>query len=262
MTSHLAEIAQVHTRLLRCALEVEDSRAYWQHAEVGGERATAQRAFTEFWFGARSLARIHVLLANFRARFDSYRKALRVLTGWTDMDPGTRRLICHWHLQLADPMYRSFTGRFLPERHERPKPDVTRDLAVAWVGEQAEGRWATSTRIQFGSKLLSSAFAAGLVASNRDPRTLTYPGVADEALTYLMYLLREVDFAGTLLDNPYTSSVGLRAPILEDRLRRLDALRFHRQGDVVDFGWHYADLCEWADDHIVGGARVHSGVMQ
>ena len=125
------------------------------------------------------------------------------------MDPGTRRLICHWHVQLADPLYRAFTGRFLPERHERSKPDVTRDLAVAWVGEQVERRWTMSTRIQFGSKLLSSAFAAGLVASNRDPRALQYPRVADEALTYLMYLLREVDFAGTLLDNPYTASVGL-----------------------------------------------------
>jgi hypothetical protein len=257
-----AEIAQVHTRILRCALEVEDSRAYWQHAEVGRAQAPAQQAFTEFWFGARSLARIHVLLANFRARFDAYPEALRVLTGWTDMDPGTRRLVCHWHLQLADPLYRAFTGRFLPQRHERPKPDMTRDLAVAWVGEQAEERWTTSTRIQFGSKLLSAAFSAGLVASNHDPRALQSPPVGDEALTYLMYLLREVDFAGTLLENPYTASVGLRGPILEDRLRRLDALRFHRQGDVVDFGWRYADLCEWADDHNIAGATVHSGVMR
>lgn len=261
MTDRPTEIAQVHTRLLRCALEVEDSRAYWQRVPVDGERAIAQRAFTEFWFGARSLARVHVLLANFRTRFDAYPKGLRVLKGWTDMDPGTRRLICHWHLQLADPLYRSFTGRLLPERYERPKPDVTRDLAVGWVGEQAERRWMMSTRIQFGSKLLSSAFAAGLVASNRDHRALQYPRIADEALTYLMYLLREVDFVGTLLDNPYTASVGLRAPVLEDRLRRLDALRFHRQGDVVDFGWRYADLCEWADDRVVAGAAFHSGVM-
>jgi hypothetical protein len=110
--------------------------------------------------------------------------------------------------------------------------------------------------------LLSAAFSAGLVASNRDPRALQYPAVGDDALTYLMYLLREVEFAGTLLDNPYAASVSLRAPILEDRLRRLDALRFHRQGDIVDFGWRYADLCEWADDHITSGAKVHSGVMR
>ena len=111
--------------------------------------------------------------------------------------------------------------RSVPKGTARLKPDMTRDLAVAWVGEQAEKRWTTSTSIQFGSKLLSAAFSAGLVASNRDPRALQYPAVGDEALTYLMHLLREVDFAGTLLDKSYAASVGLLKPVLEDRLRRL-----------------------------------------
>jgi hypothetical protein len=61
-----------------------------------------------------------------------------------------------------------------------------------------------TTRIQFASKLLSAAYSAGLLAGNRDPRAVVFPRVPDDALEYLMYLLREVTFEGTLLSNPYT----------------------------------------------------------
>jgi hypothetical protein len=94
-----AEATAVQTRLLKCALEVEDARAYWGNAGP----VTAQRAFEEYWFGARSLSRIAVLLSNMRARFDAFPAALSVLQGWPSMSPDTRRLVCHWHLQLADP---------------------------------------------------------------------------------------------------------------------------------------------------------------
>jgi hypothetical protein len=50
---------------------------------------------------------------------------------------------------------------------------------------------------------------AGLVVGIRDPRPLTFPQIPDEALTYLLYLLREVQLTGTLLDNLYLASVGL-----------------------------------------------------
>ena len=200
---------EVHTRLLRCALEVEDSRGCWQRVPVDGKHAIAQRAFNEFWFGARSLARVDVLLANFRTRFDAYPKALRI-SGLDRHGPGTRRLICHWHLQLADPLYRSFTGAYLPERtggragcHARPRRRMG--------GRTGRAAWTMATRIQFASKLLSAAFAAGLVASNRDPRPLSIRA-SPTRRSYLMYLLREVDFAGTLLENPYLASVGLARP--------------------------------------------------
>jgi hypothetical protein len=61
-----------------------------------------------------------------------------------------------------------------------------------------------------------------------------------------MYLLRGVRFEGTLLENPYLASVGLQGGFLEDRLRGLSALRFRRQGDLVDFGWQYGGIEEWA----------------
>lgn len=259
MTGRPSEEARVHTRLLKCTLEVENARAYWQHVASEGEKPSARQAFEGCWFGARSLPWVKVLLANFRARFDAYPAALAVLARWADMSPDTRRLICHWHLQLSDPLYRAFTGRYLVERHEGPRPEVTRDLVVKWIGQQEAERWGLPTRIQLASKLLSSALSAGLVKTNRDPRPLLYPRVGDEALTYLMFLLREVEFAGSLLDNPYTASVGLTGGYLEERLRGLSALHFRRQGDLVDFGWRYPSLGDWASASLFPNAGEHAG---
>lgn len=245
MSEPATETREVHTRLLKCALEVEDARAYWSHTDPGAD-PDPQAAFESYWFGAKSLARVKVLLTNFRSRFDAFPAALRVLHHWPHMEPDTRALICHWHLQLSDPLYRTFTGSWLVDRRERLRSDVTRDLVIAWVGEQGPGRWTTTTRIQFASKLLSAAKAAGLVGSSRDPRPLTFPRVGDDALTYLMYLLREVEVDGTPLDNPYLRSVGMDGGLLEDRLRGLDALRFRRQGDLAEFGWRHPSLEAWA----------------
>lgn len=249
MSDSPSEATEVHTRLLKCALEVADARAYWAHAG-NAKPVTAQRAFDEYWFGARSLARIEVLLANMRARFDAFPAALSVLHRWPTMSPDTRRLICHWHLQLADPLYRLFSGQFLPERFAGGRPEITRDRVVSWVGDQGPGRWTMATRIQFASKLLSAAFSAGLVAKRRDPRPLALPRVPDEALEYLMYLLRDVAFEGSLLDNLYLASVGLSGASLEARLANLPGMRFSRQGDLVDFGFCHADLRAWADSHL------------
>jgi hypothetical protein len=255
-----SEVTGIHTRLLKCTLEVEASRAYWERGgSVGG--STSRRAFEEYWFGARSLGRIEVLLANLRARYDAYPSALRALGAWNEMDPDTRRLICHWHVQLSDPLYRAFTGSFLVARRAGSRPIIAYELAVDWVSEQSGGRWNMATRIQFASKLLSSAYGAGLVASNRDPRPLILPRVSEPALTYLVYLLRGVQFEGTLLENPYLTSVGLQGGNLEDRLRELSALRFRRQGDLVEFGWAFAGLEDWASSLFLS-PRARAGGMR
>lgn len=239
------EATAVHTHLLKCALELEDARAYWAHTD-GSTPAIAQTAFDAYWFGARSLPRIRILITNMRGRFDAFPPALATLHRWPDMTPDARRAIAHWHLQLADPLYRAFTGTYLTDRRAGPRPTVTRDLVIAWVADQGPGRWTMATRIQFASKLLSAAYAAGLVATTRDPRPLTLPRIDDDALTYLLYLLRGVTFDGTLLDNPYLASVGLAGAALEDRLRTLRGLAFRRQGDLIDFGWRHPDLAAWA----------------
>ena len=246
-----AECVEIHNRLAKCGLEVNHCREYWPRAAavIGtgvNEKVNAKLAFEGCWFGAKSFPAVQLLLASLRVRFDAFPSALHVLAGWNEMAAETRRAICHWHLQLADPLYRRFTGGFLVERRDQQRMDITRDLVTRWVEAQLEGRWALNTCVKFSSKLLSAAYAAGLLSTNRDPRPMRYPMVDDMALTYLMFLLREVQFEGTLLDNPYLTSVGLRDDILERRLKRLTAIRFRRQADLVDFDWQFDSLADWA----------------
>jgi len=165
------------------------------------------------------------------------------------MAPATRVAICHWHLQLADPLYREFTGSYLEQRRQGPRPEVTKDLVTRWVGEQGPERWTMATRLQIASKLLSAAHSASLVTSKRDPRPLSYPRVPDDALEYFAYLLREIDFEGTLLANPYFASVGLSGGLLQDRLRALPGLTLRRQADLVDIDWNYPNLEAWGRAH-------------
>jgi hypothetical protein len=249
------EETQVHTRLLKCALEVDDCRQYWNHA-TPAHTITPRSAFDDYVFGARSLTRIEVLLANMRARFDAFPAALEVLHRWPHMAPDTRRLICHWHLQLADPVYRRFTGEFLVARRADARAHLTRDVVLRWVGDVDAGRWTMATRIQFASKLLSAAYSAGLVGSNRDPRPVVLPRVPDEALEYLLYLLREVTFDGDIRRNRFLSSVGFEGSALDERLRLLPSLDFARQADLVDYGWRYESLRAWADAHVASDRRL------
>jgi hypothetical protein len=253
-----SEATHLHTRLLRCALEVEDCRAYWAHVVAPGS-SKAPQAFTEYWFGARSLARVEVLLANMAVRFDAFPAALEVLHRWTEMSAETRRVICHWHLQLADPLYREFTGSYLVHRRAGLRAEVTRDVVVGWMAQHGEDRWTMATRIQFASKLLSASYSAGLVKSNRDPRPLALPRVPEIALEYLLHLLREVEVKGTLIDNPYLASVGLVGSLLDDHLRALSSVAFSRQGSLIDFGWRYPDLRAWADARVATAPQALIG---
>ena len=246
MSPRPTEVSEVTARILKCVLEVDNSRAYW-HRRQGNTAPSDQQAFEEYWFGAKSLARVKVLLSSFQARFDAIPEALAVLGRWTHMEPGTRNLICHWHLQFSDAMYRRFTGDYLAQRRHGTRNHITRAPVIAWIGEQGAGRWSMGTRIELASKLMSCAYAAGLLGSKRDPRPLATPRVHDEALAYLMYLLRGVEFQGTLLDNPYVASVDLSGRLFENRLGRLPGLHLRRQGDLLDFGWQYPGLREWGD---------------
>jgi hypothetical protein len=250
----LAEVTQAHSRLTSCGLEVEEARAYWAR-RASAPKPSAQQAFEGYWFGAKSLARVEVLLLNMRARFDAFPDALAALASWRDMSADARRIVCHWHLQLSDPLYRAFTGSYLAERRDSARPSVTLDLAVDWVTRQEGERWAMTTRVQLASKLLSSAHAAQLVTARQDPRPLAAPKVPSEALEYLLYLLRQTHIEGSLLDNPYLASVGLRGEALHARLRGLPSLDFQRQLDLTDFGWRYPDLKAWAEARFAAPRR-------
>lgn len=205
------ESTEVHTRILRLALGVDESRGYWEHVDpdvVGPERVEA--ANEAKWFGDKSAARVKFLLSAMQERFDAFPNALDVLRRWSSgLDDDARRAICHWHVQLADPIYRRFTGELLPKKRASKKPELDFAVVEAWVESKYPGRWSAATVTQFASKLLSTATEAGLVSGKRDTRTLESPKIPDRALSYLLYLLRETRFKGTLVANPYLASVGI-----------------------------------------------------
>ena len=247
-TERSSEATEVHTRILRLALGIEESRSYWEH--VDPSIPPAQRpllAFEQRWFGAKSLERVRFLLSNFFDRYDPFPEALAVLRRWRSMDAATRQVVCHWHLQLSDPLYRRFTGWFLVERRTLRDPKVDRDVVLRWVKTEFPARWAEATRVQFASKLLSAASEAGVVSAKRDPRSLLLPKVPDLALTYLLYLLRGTRFEGTLTENPYLASVGLTDGLLDQRLRALPGITFRRMAQLTEFEWEAETLTAWSE---------------
>lgn len=242
----LAEVVEPHSRLLRCSLCIDESRAYWAHIDPAAPRASAREAFGRSWFGAKSEAWTTELLANMRVRFDAYPASLRTLARWRSMTLDARRIICHFHVQLTDPLYRMFTGAFLAERRVEGRPDLHRQKVIDWTAEHGPPRWAVKTQLQFATRLLSCASAAGLLRGTRDPRTLLLPRVPDVALEYVLYALRGLRFHGSLVENPYLASLGLVGGALAERLRGLAAVGMRRIGDVHEIDWRFPDLDSWA----------------
>ncbi len=251
-----SEASHVHSRLIKCALAVDESRSYWERIKPDEDRPTVQVAFEEYWFGAKSLSWVKELVLSMRTRFDEFPESLEVLRRWRDMSPETRSLICHWHVQLSDPLYRAFSGDYLVARHEAHRAEVRRRAVVNWVVKHGSSRWTLPTQKQLATRLLSVALLAGLISGRRDPRRPTIPRVNDDALAYLLHLLRGVSFTGTLMTNPYLRSVGLEGPVLDKRLRGLDALDYSRNGDVIEFGWRYPSLTAWAEAELFTGRAV------
>jgi len=251
------ETTTPHTRLVKCALAIEESRAYWERADLDPPAVTSdekRRAFEELWFGSRSMGWVEVLLGAMRHRFRAFPESLAVLQRWSatgSLRPETRALICHWHLQLTDPIYRAFAGEYLVGRHAASRPEVRRLNVVGWLGEHGVDRWSMATRVQIASKLLSCAYAAGLVTTRRDPRPVAYARVPDDALGYVLHLLRDLRYDGTIEDNPYLRSVGLSGSTLQARLRGLSSLAYQRTGDVTEFGWRHPTLTAWAEAEVL-----------
>ena len=252
-----SEVRALHTRILKVTLEADNAQEYWRRPPAqrrgAGPRPPSdprvEQAFNDYWFGARSMARIRDLLTNFDARFGAYPGALDALAAWPSMDRETRVVICHWHVQLSDPLYRAFTGDYCPPQREGGRA-LTRDAVLRWViGQDKEQRWSATTHAQFASKLLSCAKGAGLVGRNQDPRPLTLPRVTTAALGYLLYLLRSVEFTGSLHDNPYLRSVGLVGGSVEDRVRAVPGVSMRRIADLVEFSFEHDTPLAWVRRH-------------
>jgi hypothetical protein len=176
-----------------------------------------------------------LLLSNFAARFDAYPEALDTLRRWRPTELGTRALVCHWHLQLSDPLYRRFTGEWLPARLDDGRRQFDRDTVSRWIGDVGPAAIAPSTRFQYATKLMRAADEAGLASpSSKGPRTALTPRVPDEALGYLVRLLQLVPHEGTWQDNAYFRSVGLTPDLVDLRLRRLPDVTYRRMGELVE----------------------------
>jgi hypothetical protein len=241
-------VKEIRTRILRVTLAVDEARSYWERVDRLVPLASrAAGAFEGRWFGGKSLDRVRFLVSTFGERFDPFPEALEALRHFVGADIVTRQIICHFHGQLSDPLYRFFTGRFLVKRRGLRSPTVDRDAAVRWLRDEYPERWSAATEVQFASKLLTAASEAGLVTAKKDPRTVLLPKVTDMALTYLLYSLRGIRFEGTLLENPYLASLGLTEGFLEQRLRSLPGITFRRMGELVDFEWAYPTLAAWAE---------------
>ncbi len=116
-STQLLDVEKSHSRLLRMSLAVEESREYWEHNDSSLSKKDIEIiAFEKRWFGNKSLSRVRTILRNFSDRFDVYPIALEVLQQWCPSELATRQNICHWHLQLSDPIYRQFSGVFLEQR--------------------------------------------------------------------------------------------------------------------------------------------------
>ena len=269
-----AERTEVHTRILRVTLAESECRAYWQHVTLDDLALPAEqrvaKAFEERWFGARTIARVRTLMATLSHRFDTTPEALVALRAWRSMPADTRVLVCHWHLQFSDPVYRAFTGEYLARRRADGRATVDRDGVERWVratwnhaaeareareATAAGERWAGTTRLKFAGNLLTAAGDAGLVAGRRNPRALVTPRVPDDALAYLLHLLREARFAGAFLDNPYLASVGLDAAALPPRLASLRGIEVRQLADVVDVEWGAPSLRAWAEQRALSEGR-------
>lgn len=245
------EAMRYHNRIQKLALGVEESRAYWRHVLPGEALASqSERAFDERWFGAKTLARIRVLMTDLRARYAAFPKALEVLRSWPGMEPETRRLVCHWHLQLADPLYRRLSGGWLIDRRLLPRATIGFRPVLQWVLDTNPKDWSPSTCRQVAGKLLSAVSEAGLVTPPPDPRRISVPRVPDKALGYILHLLRELQFEGTPFENPYLGSVGLSGVLLEQRLSVGQWGKVHRMGGLTQIEWKYPSLRAWAETEL------------
>jgi len=245
------EATAVHTRILRTTLATDDCYAYWQKVDTSIPASKRARvAFEERWFGLKSDARVRTLMGDMAERFDAFPEALELLHELRTVPAALRPWICHVHTALADPLYRQFTGAFLPERRTLGYASVDREQVARWVNELYPERWAGVTATKFGSNLLATAFEAGLITERRDPRPLTPVAAPEMAIAYVLYLLREVTFEGSLTDNLYLRSLGVGTDSFRFLAARMPGVRFAELGGVAELTFTEPNLVAWGLKHM------------
>jgi BrxA len=200
------EVTTPHTGLLRLGLALQQSLAFWRKATTDlPTKELVQEAYQQKWFGQVTEARNRYLVAHLAKRFPyAIRRSLN-LKASSDMQ--RNQLVCHWHLQLTDPLYRSYTGEFLLSCWSNPTTSVTLDESAHWVKNQPLSQdWKAVTIRRLASGLLSAATDAGLCqGSGKTERELRLPNVTEDDLNYLQRLLKASECQTPL---PYHLSVG------------------------------------------------------
>lgn len=233
-----SEATVVHTRILRCALAVDSSHAYWRNAapeHVPAAQRTLE-AFEERWFGEKSERRVHSIITEMIERFDLYPEAFAFLHQMHDgreVPARLRAFACHIHTQLADPIYRRFTGDLLPQRRELGQKTIDRETTARWVDGIEPGRWAKVTCLKLAASLLSAAADAGLIDARRDPCTIKTPVVPHSTVGYVLYLLRGVSIEGSILDNPYLRSLGITPATFGAIAPRVPGIHYTEDGAII-----------------------------
>lgn len=204
----MQEVSIPHTGLLRLGLATAHSLAFWTRATVDAPLGELCRmAEEQSWFGDSTPSRVKYLVAHLQKRFPY--PARKLLEFRSRPEPRKNALVCHWHLQLADPVYRDYTGHFLLLCWARGG-SLSLDETAAWLARRAPARhWRENTRRRMASGLMSAATEAGLLSrTSRMERELKLPPVDEDDLAYLGELLKLAG-AQTKSSNPYLISVGL-----------------------------------------------------
>lgn len=194
-----------HTGLLRLGLVVEQSQIFWCRAgQERDARVLAEQASRQEWFQDTSDSRSRYLVQQLSRRFPPECRA--ELARSPDLQAS---LVCHWHLQLTDPLYRLYTGEYLMERWSSPTQSVSLEGSNEWARKQAYTfGWRPNTVRRLASGLLSSATEAGLCRrSGRRERELRLPRVESRDREYLTSLLEKAGALGSR--SMYLLPVGL-----------------------------------------------------
>ena len=187
----MRHMTEEHTGLLRMGLEVEASRIFWKLATEGEtSRERRARASAEDWYPDFSEARLRYVLSELERRFPpATRSALRA---WSPEEQSA--LVCHWHLQWSDPLYRDFTSSYLVTAWAMPDQGIGVSDVEGWLLQRGTHHgWSPSTRRRLASGLLGAATEAGFLAGHGRRRELRTVGVDRTSLAYLRAFLADQD---------------------------------------------------------------------
>ena len=73
MTERYVEETVYHTRVMKCTLEIEHSRAYWQLCGQSEGPVSTETAFEKAIFGSRTLSARGRIDGGYAASFDAFR---------------------------------------------------------------------------------------------------------------------------------------------------------------------------------------------